>query len=114
MYQVRGVLGQISVAMEGETGKTASSKLLYPKQYLQNETDGQKNFERTCAYLSETEESKPDPDGLKSQMGAILNHNMSRKKLMALKETGIPIMITCGNKDIVISPRASDYLIKVS
>ena len=104
--------------MASNTAKSGREKaghlieLMYTDDFLNQEVDGMKNKERMAELYLKSVKSLPpfNQKGMISQVMAVQTHKVGPDRLMKLKESGIPILISTGDTDKLVNPKASLFL----
>eukprot|EP00339_Tiarina_fusa_P030058 CAMPEP_0117081294 /NCGR_PEP_ID=MMETSP0472-20121206/57309_1 /TAXON_ID=693140 ORGANISM="Tiarina fusus, Strain LIS" /NCGR_SAMPLE_ID=MMETSP0472 /ASSEMBLY_ACC=CAM_ASM_000603 /LENGTH=205 /DNA_ID=CAMNT_0004809189 /DNA_START=152 /DNA_END=766 /DNA_ORIENTATION=+ len=89
--------------------------LLYPPEFLSKKATAEKTFGDITIerYIRGAEKFPPNPAGFRSQTFAVQTHSVGKKRLHILKETGIPVLISTGDTDNLVNPKASFYLKRI-
>lgn len=105
-------VSKVVLAKTNEEKIECTIDLAYPRAWLKLECED-KNFPTNRDMLSYTmrrwlNSSVDQPvHGLIGQTAACLRHHVSNKRLLALRQTGLPILIVTGTLDRVILPHYS-------
>ena len=117
VVQLAGIKG----TLRSKHAKTVTEKaphemaLLYPEAFMNTVSKNGKTYGElaTARYILMTNTLPPDSSGFRSQVLAVQTHSVKSHRLELLKQANIPILISTGDTDNLVNPKASYYLKEV-
>eukprot|EP00012_Vannella_robusta_P000303 CAMPEP_0206186356 /NCGR_PEP_ID=MMETSP0166-20121206/2358_1 /ASSEMBLY_ACC=CAM_ASM_000260 /TAXON_ID=95228 /ORGANISM="Vannella robusta, Strain DIVA3 518/3/11/1/6" /LENGTH=211 /DNA_ID=CAMNT_0053601733 /DNA_START=1129 /DNA_END=1764 /DNA_ORIENTATION=+ len=114
-------LAGIKGTLRSKHAKTVEEKaphemaLLYPEAFMNTVSKNGKTYGElaTARYILMTNTLPPDSSGFRSQVLAVQTHSVKSHRLELLKQANIPILISTGDTDNLVNPKASYYLKEV-